>query len=81
MLFDLRAVADLIVRRVFVRDGDFAVAAGLARLAVARLLGAWVDPFALRAAADFAAGRVFREAAFAVPAGLARRLVGRFFLI
>ena len=92
-LADLRAVADLVIGRALADFGvaadlvigrvlaDFGVAASLARFAVARFLVAWIDPFALSAAADFAVGRALREVAFAVPAGLARRAVGFFFFI
>ena len=66
----------MVIGRAFT---DFRVAAGLARFAVARAVVAWADPFALRAAADFAAGRALREVAFAAPAGLARRAPARFF--
>jgi hypothetical protein len=79
MPFALRAVADLVTRRAFVRAADFGVGAALARFAVARPFVAWV--VALRAAADFAAGRPLREVAFAVPADLARRAIARFFFI
>lgn len=65
----------MVIGRAFT---DFGLAAGLARFAVARELVAWVDPFAF-AAADFAAGPALREVVLAVPAGLARRAVERFF--